>query len=57
MNTVRKSITITKTNKKYIERLVKDRKARNFSNAIDSIVEEDRRQNEQKNNNSSKDSI
>lgn len=48
MNTVRKCMTITKENVNYVNKLVKQRKARSFSGAVNEAIEQ-RRTNEQKN--------
>lgn len=47
MNTVRKSITITKVNQNYIEKLIKQKKTKNFSRAINEAVDQ-RRENDER---------
>lgn len=37
---VRKSIALQKENKQYVDSLVKNRKAKNFSRAINEMIEE-----------------
>lgn len=51
MNTVRKSVTITKQNVSFVDELVKQQKAKNFSRAVNEALDQ-RREDEQKNNNS-----
>lgn len=46
MNTVRKCMTITKTNVQYVEDLIEQQEAKNFSNAVNQIINERREQNE-----------
>lgn len=57
MNTIRKSVTISRINKDYIDNLIENKKVKNFSRAIDNLIEQDRRQDDRKNDNSSTDAI
>lgn len=50
MNTIRKSMTITKQNVEYVNGLVKQKKAKNFSRAVNEAIDK-RREDEQKNDN------
>lgn len=50
MNTERKCMTITKQNVEYIKSLVRQKKAKNFSRAVNETIEQ-RRMREQNNNN------
>lgn len=52
MNTVRKSVTITKQNVSFVDELVRQQKAKNFSRAVNEALDQRRENNEQKNNNS-----
>lgn len=57
MNTTRKSITILKINKDYVEDLVQKQQIRSFSKAVDNMITEKRRQDEEEVSNSSTDAI
>ena len=57
MNTVRKCMTITKTNKEFVEQVAQQNGIRSFSKTVNNILDEKREQNESKINNSSKNSI
>ena len=56
MNTVRKSVTITKENVCYIDKLIVQNKEKNFSQAVNRSIDQ-RRQNEANNNDSNSDAI
>lgn len=52
MNTVRKSVTITKQNVSFVNKLVKQQKVKNFSRAVNEALDERRESDEQKSNDS-----